>query len=793
MAFEVSDYQGMRMFTTTKTETQGRPVSPGTDMGQPSREGRHVTATEETPAMAIEETPTMPIKEHPALAIEETQATTIKESAIKESPATGIEGIKHGILANRGVEHPENYSPKNLIPPSGLADGEKAARRIAAALIRRQKIIVVADFDCDGIAGASIMMKGLMMLAEGMRGSSKKRRPTSTASADQANQEAAHQSRPRQRQPRQRQRPDIQYIIPDRLQYGHGLSSSLATEVIQPLSADLIITSDNGMASHAAVDLISSWTESPDVIITDHHPCAIGPTDTSASSPGFPNAYAVVNPVREDHLFASSALNGTGVAFSVIALVRRAIVELIGENPGGEVMASRIKGIGLNHLFDLVFLGTVAGKATMDKNNRLMTKIGLERINKGYQMTPAASHSKGLVSYGVRAILEQSGVTYPVTTTAIMNQVRPRLNSASRATTSDSSVGIDCLLADTPEQARHFALQCDNLNTERRQTHHDMTGRFQEQLRKIDLAYADQLDRPNGLEVVNPTANANHHAQGNERAPSSQTGTVIHDDSWPIGVTGIIASHMSATLNQPVVCFAPEKTPPRMNGTALSTSFGSPDNQVSGEPETLELADPDFPEPPPSDADVNWLKGAGHSDSIHIRDALTYVSINAPDLMMQFSGHDRAASITLYRHHLPRFRRLFSDAVAYLHAQSEDTPIDDGPLLAIHRSFPFAHWIERQPWGVSFPEPRFTQTFRVIRSQTFKQAHQHLIVVDSNADPADGQSASAEPLQLLWFFSVNDKAPSIERGEMVTFTYRFHVARVNGRNTLQGTVLGRSD
>lgn len=648
----------------------------------------------------------------------------------------GIEVIKAGILANRGAEYPEVYSPKNLLNPAGLMDGEKAARRIAAALIRRQRIVLVADFDCDGATGGAVMMRGLTMLADALAGPSKKAR------ADQSDMEP----------PAKSDRAELHYVIPDRFDYGYGLKPELATQVIRPMNPDLIITIDNGISSHAAVDLIATWpttpeSSTPDVIITDHHE----PGDT------LPSAYAVVNPARKDCQFESKALCGAGVAFNVILLVRRAIVELIGGNPRGAVMASRMRTVALNHLSDLVALGTIGDMVPMDANNRLLVKVGLDRMNKGYQMTPHASHTKGLLCYGLRALLERASVTHPITTTDLAFQVVPRINSVGRLT--KPLAGIECLLADTQDEANEKARRCDELNQERKAVQATMEDQAKASLSDIVDAYQSSVSDAQPLP--------------DRQAPNS---IILQDDTWHTGLVGLIASRIKEKSGGVVFCFAPEK------GSAGEVDTQWADAEL---PETID----------PGDADINWLKGSGRSDTIHLRDALVYVSAKAPDLLMQFGGHARAAGMTLYRPHLPRFRRLFSEAVDHLLATAplENRQFDDGALPAVHRSFPFAHWIERQPWGQLFPEPQFTQTFRVAGARTLSEKHQRLVVVDANANPADGQTASAEPFQMMWFFSVDDQTPAVEEGSLITLTYRLAVNRFNGRNTLQGTVIKQAD
>jgi len=616
-----------------------------------------------------------------------------------------MDAIKSRVLDNRGVGHPEVYSPKNLINPNGLMDGHKAGMRIAAALIRRQRIALVADFDCDSATGAAVMKKGLSLISETLALAG---RPKSTANPVSPNSVS-----------------DIQIVVPDRRAHGHGLTPSLATEVIHDIKANLIITLGTGSNEHAAAILIHQWQDAPDLIVLDHH----APAGTA------PDTYALISPNRSDCQFESKAIHSTGLAFYMLILVRRCMVELIGGTPRGTAMADRIRAVPMNHLSDLVALGTIGDKAPLDANNRLLVKMGLERINKGHQMTAKASHDKGYLSYGLRALLEVAKATYPITTHDLDVHAAQRLNSVGRLALPAGlpDCGIECLLADNQNDATRLAKRCDDLNTQRKDSQAAVEAHAKTTL---DSVIAD-LSR-NNLTTHNP-----------DHPPA--TALAMKDDTWHTGLVGLIASRLATHTGATVFCFAPE--------TSAQPPDDAPHN--TGTENAVIWQDAHLPETGnPASGDVNWLKGSGRSDSVHLRDALAFIRASNPDLLMQYSGHAGAASVTLYRPHLPRFRRLLTEAVDYLLATAPlqslkmEALLDHGPLPATARTFPLAHWIEQQPRGNQFPEPQFTQSFRIVKAQTAMDVHQMLIAVDANANPADGQSGTAEPLQMLWCNSV---------------------------------------
>jgi single-stranded-DNA-specific exonuclease len=583
---------------------------------------------------------------------------------------------------------------------------------------------------------------------------------------------------------------DIQIVVPDRLTYGHGLTVALANEVIQPFSANLIITISGGLSAHAPVDLIQSWPDAPDVIVTDHLP----PSDT------LPSAYAVVTPYHPMGTFESTALVGSGLAFYLLMLVRRAIVELIGSAPRGAAMASRMRTVALNHLSELVALGALGDRGLLDMNNRLLVKVGLDRINKGYPMAPSASHAKGFLSHGLRALLDIAGIKPPVTANHLAVPVAQLINGAGRLVrhsgkpVCDGTMALQCLLADNQGVAQGFAQRCHELNADRKQAQAAMTSAISDSLNVI-------VDNLISIEL------ADHNL------PDLDT-LALKDDLWAPGLVGLIASRLATQTDAAVFCFAPETAGrPDIHSIPVNGSLAGGVVSADGTDDLGSLVwdDSDLPVPGnPAEGNVNWLKGSGRSNRLHLLDILNDIHCRNPDLLMQFSGHAGAASLTLYRPHLPRFRRFLAESAARLSAielpQSGQTEnglmgvgsdsgsdalvtgndgILDGPLPALVRTFPLAHWIEQQPWGRGFPEPQFTQTFRVVRAQGLKDEHQVLFVVDA------GGQATQTPLRMMWFNSVSRTSPVLTAGETVTLTYRLTVNRFNGKNALQGMVSQR--
>lgn len=534
-----------------------------------------------------------------------------------------LDQIKASILESRGAHYPEAYRASDLLDPVLLADGVRAAARIAKALILRERIVLVADFDADGSTGAATLMRGLKMLAE-------------------AGGVAA----------------DLEYVIPDRFIYGYGLKPQLAEEVIRPLAPSVVITIDNGISSHEAVSQMNNWDMKPDIIITDHH----HPGDT------LPDAFAVVNPNRRDCSFPSKAICGCGVAFYVLLLVRQALVSVAGKRTKEAI--SKVK---LARLTDLVAVGTVGDVVPMDRNNRLLVKIGLDRINKGWGMNPREAHNEGLLSFGIRALLEKAGAEAPITSSDIAFKVVPRLNAIGRL--EKPNAGIECLLADTRTLAEVDAGKCDKANNERKTIQRRMEG---EAGGMMDDLMADHADC--------------------DLAGHDVPAVVLYSRKWHPGVVGLLATHVKEQTAGAVICFSPDHDP--KDATAAATSM---------------------------------LKGSGRSDSVHLRDALALVNTWEPAIRMQFGGHARAAGLSLEQEDLDLFTRTFEKAVRHLLALAplENREWVDGPISPALRTLEFVKWIELQPWGQMFPEPLFRQSFVVESATQMKGPHMRLSVRDS--------------------------------------------------------------
>jgi len=240
---------------------------------------------------------------------------------------SGVHPLLARLYAARGIAVADELDTqlKALLPPSGLKGIDTAAALLADAVTTNKKILIVADYDCDGATACAVGLRALRMFGA-----------------------------------------TVDYLVPNRFETGYGLSPEVA-RLAAAKQPDVLVTVDNGIASVSGV--AEAKRLGMTVIVTDHH------------LPGeeLPVADAIVNPNQPGCRFASKGIAGVGVMFYVM-LALRAELRRRGH------FASRAEP-NLAELLDLVALGTVADVVPLDRNNRILVAQGLTRIRQR-RMTP---------------------------------------------------------------------------------------------------------------------------------------------------------------------------------------------------------------------------------------------------------------------------------------------------------------------------------------------------------------------------------------------------------------------
>jgi single-stranded-DNA-specific exonuclease len=365
-----------------------------------------------------------------------------------------IDALLRRVYANRGIDGVAANGLAELHPVAALHGVDDAAGLIADCIEGRKRIVVVGDFDADGATGTAVAILGLRALGA-----------LSPA-----------------------------FVVPSRFAHGYGLSPAVVDAAAER-GPDLLITVDNGIASHSGIERATAL--GIPVVVTDHH------------LPGaeLPAAAAIVNPNQPGCGFPSKHLAGVGVIFYLLAAVRAELRARAWFRDGRDEPA-------LADLLDLVALGTVADVVTLDANNRILVEQGLRRIRAG-RCRP-----------GLRALLEIAGVKLERATARDLGfAAAPRLNAAGRL--EDMAAGIECLIADQPIAAMHLARRLNALNQERRAL---TAGMGVDAERLIEQLGGDDGGLPAGL--------------------------CLFGEDWHQGVIGIVAARVRERWDRPVIAFA---------------------------------------------------------------------------------------------------------------------------------------------------------------------------------------------------------------------------------------------
>ncbi|SFC78183.1 single-stranded-DNA-specific exonuclease RecJ [Collimonas sp. OK412] len=309
---------------------------------------------------------------------------------------SGVHPVLARVYTARGLlDAKELESELNaLIPPSGLLHIDAAASFLADAIAARKKMVIVADYDCDGATACAVGLRGLRLLGA-----------------------------------------NIDFIVPNRFEYGYGLTPEIVELTAREKSPDIIVTVDNGIASIDGV--AEANRRGIEVVVTDHHL----PADT------LPAARVIVNPNQPECGFPSKNLAGVGVMFYVLLALRAEL-----RRRGVFDAQSQPK---LDVLLDLVALGTVADVVKLDANNRILVAQGLKRMRAGRMHAGIAALFRAAGREARRATPFDLGFA-----------LGPRLNAAGRL--ADMALGIECLTTDDEGRAWAIAQQLDAINRERR-------------------------------------------------------------------------------------------------------------------------------------------------------------------------------------------------------------------------------------------------------------------------------------------------------------------------------------
>jgi len=314
----------------------------------------------------------------------------------------GVHPVLARIYAARGLLDPRELASElaALAPPGGLKHIDNAAVFLADAIGAHKNMTIVADYDCDGATACAVALRGLRAMGA-----------------------------------------TVDYIVPDRVVHGYGLTPEIVELAVREKNPDVIITVDNGIASVEGV--LEANRRGIEVVVTDHH----------LPGDALPPARVIVNPNQPECGFPSKNLAGVGVVFYVLLALRAEL-----RRRGVFDAQNQPK---LDNLLDLVALGTVADVVKLDANNRILVAQGIKRMR------------AGRMHAGVAALFRVAGREARSASPFDLGfAVGPRLNAAGRL--EDMALGIECLTTDDEGRAWAIAQQLNEINLKRREIEADM-------------------------------------------------------------------------------------------------------------------------------------------------------------------------------------------------------------------------------------------------------------------------------------------------------------------------------
>jgi single-stranded-DNA-specific exonuclease len=418
-------------------------------------------------------------------------ARSAPPQAIEGLVRSGVHPLLARIYAARGIITAEQLLADlgGLAPLETMRNLQQMARLLADAIAQQKKLLIVADYDADGATACAVGLRALRALGA-----------------------------------------SIDYLVPNRFEYGYGLTPEIVRLAWNVKRPDILITVDNGIAS---IDGVAEANRlGLRVLITDHH------------LPGdrLPDAWCIINPNQPGCGFPSKHLAGVGVMFYLMLALRaefrqRGAFRQKMKAEGGRTkeQGGRRKDEGgsarpavtssfiphpsslelsephLANLLDLVALGTIADVVKLDDNNRILVHHGLQRVRAGRTQP------------GITALFQVAGRDPRRATIYDLGFVlAPRLNAAGRL--SDMSLGIECLATDDARRALAIAGELDRLNRERRTLESDMQD--------TALAAIEQL------------------------AFNDSYSLSLFDSAWHQGVVGLVASRIKDRFHRPTIAFA---------------------------------------------------------------------------------------------------------------------------------------------------------------------------------------------------------------------------------------------
>lgn len=364
--------------------------------------------------------------------------------------AHGLPELLGRVLAARGAElqTAERFldpSLKTLMPdPSSLQDMTRAAERFTLAIVRGETVGIFGDYDVDGASCVALIERFLRAHGQSC----------------------------------------LTYI-PDRLTEGYGPSPEALTGLVEE-GAGLILTVDCGTAGSEAIEAANR--AGAEVIVLDHH----------QAGEALPDAFAVVNPNRQDDLSGQGHLAAAGVVF-LFLVATAAALRGMGYREGRAAL-------DLLGLLDLVALATVCDVVPLKDANRAFVAKGLQVLRLRHNV-------------GLRALADEARLGEAPSTYGLGFVLGPRINAGGRV--GASGLGARLLATEDESEAASIAARLEGLNAQRK-------------------AIEDRM-------LDEATAMAEHALSGDPGLPLLFLG----QPGWHKGLVGLVAGRLTERFQRP--------------------------------------------------------------------------------------------------------------------------------------------------------------------------------------------------------------------------------------------------
>lgn len=349
------------------------------------------------------------------------------------------------VLVARGIDSVEkmnkffNPSLEELYDPFLMEDMEKAVDRIRKAILNKERFLIYGDYDVDGTTGASMLYLFLKELGA-----------------------------------------NVEVYIPDRFKEGYGISR-VGIEKAYQKGANVMIAVDCGITAINEVKLAQEL--GIDVIICDHH------------EPGdkIPDAFAVLNPLKETCSYPFKYLSGCGVAFKLVQALQKKLSA----------------DVDPFQYLDYVAVAAAADVVPLVDENRILVKHGLDLLNS----------SNPRVSF--LALLERAGLRdKKINTWHIGFIIGPRINAVGRL--GDATRAVEFLISNDYNSASYWADELHRENEKRQSLDREA---FEEAIEIIEREEIYKKDKV----------------------------FVLYSENWHQGVIGIVASKIVDKYYRPTI------------------------------------------------------------------------------------------------------------------------------------------------------------------------------------------------------------------------------------------------